>query len=98
MNPTRQPWDQLAAAARRAPADAREPSAPFGFATRVAAQAFGVPPPSMQALLEKFALRGLFVAGVLGLAAAGYGYTALTAEPEAELLASDVVAEVLAQT
>lgn len=99
MNRHEQAWQHLAAAARRAPAEAREAPAPYGFATRVAAQAFGASPPSMQAMLEKFALRGLLVAGVLSLAAVGYGYTALTTEPaEAELLAGDVVAEILAQT
>lgn len=97
MNPPRQPWDQLAAAARRAP-DERDTAAPYGFATRVAARAFAAPPPSMQALLEKFALRGFFVTALLGLAAAGYGYTTLTAESDADLLAGDVVGEILAQT
>lgn len=97
MNPPRQPWDQLAAAARRAP-DERATTAPYGFATRVAARAFSVPPPTVQALLEKFALRGLFVTGLLGLAAVGYGYTAITEVDESALIVTDIVAEVLAQS
>ncbi len=99
MNPqTPQPWDRLAAAARRAPADSRDPAAPYGFATRVTARAFALPLPSAQGLLERLALRGLVVAGVLGLAAAGYGYTTLTAEQETDLLTTDIVTEVLAQS
>ncbi len=99
MNPqTPQPWDRLAAAARRAPADSREASAPYGFATRVAARAFALPLPSAQSLLERLALRGLVVTSVLGLAAVGYGYTTLTSEQETDLLTSDIVTEVLAQS
>lgn len=99
MNPQPpSPWDRLAAAARRAPAEPREAAAPFGFATRVAAQAFSGLPPSLPALFEKLALRGLFVAGLLGLAAAGYGFTAITTEPDTDLLTADIVTEVLAQS
>lgn len=97
MKPPRQPWDQLVTAARRAP-DERDASAPYGFATRLAARAFSVPPPTAQALLEKFALRGLFVSGLLGLAAAAYGYTAIATEDESALLVTDIVTEVLAQS
>ena len=53
MNPSDQKWQRLAAAARRAP-DSREVTAPFGFSTRVAAQAFAAPSVS---LLERFSLR-----------------------------------------
>ena len=50
-----QQWQRLITAARSA-ADPRDPSAPFGFATRVAARAFASPAPA-GALVERFALR-----------------------------------------
>lgn len=97
MKPHFSVWERLAESARLAPRE-EEATAPHGFATRVVAQAFALPPPSAQALLERLALRGLLAAGLLGVAAAAYGVTALNAMPEEELLAGDTVIEVLAQS
>lgn len=98
MNPHHQQWLRLTAAARQAP-DEREASAPYGFATRVAALGLAAPaalPP--RALLEKFALRGLFAAGALSVAAAAFGYSALQSDRESDAISGDTVTEVLAQS
>lgn len=96
MNRQDQAWARLTAAARRA-ADDREVSAPYGFATRVAARAMSAPSLT-GALLEKFALRGLLAACACSAAAAVFGYAAIMPDPEEELLTTDSVAEVLAQS
>lgn len=98
MNPNHEAWLRLTAAARRAP-DERDASAPYGFATRVAALGFGAPAaPIPRALLEKFALRGLFAACTLSVAAAAFGYSAFSSEQETEVATGDTVTEVLAQS
>lgn len=97
MNRNDQAWQRLAAAARRAPAES-DASAPYGFATRVAARAFATAPLPANALLEKFALRGLFVAGAFSIAAAAFGYTALSSEQDYETVTGDLVTEVLAES
>ena len=51
-----------------------------------------------RALLEKFAVRGLIVAGVFSLAAMALGYSAWMNEREEEVLAADPVSEMLAQS
>jgi hypothetical protein len=91
------PWERLASAARRAPQES-DAAAPYGFATRVVAQAFAMPPSNAQALLERLALRGFIAAGAMGLAAAAYGVTAFTALQEGDLLIGDMVLEVLAES
>lgn len=63
-NPTT-PWTRLVAAARQAPADPRDLSAPSGFATRVSALAFADSEPSFIALFARFAPRALGVCGLL---------------------------------
>jgi hypothetical protein len=70
MNTPENAWQRLAAAARRAPPDAPA-TVPFGFATRVAAQALAQPAPAGLSL-ERLALRAVGVAclaAVLGVAA-----------------------------
>jgi hypothetical protein len=95
MNRHNQSWQRLVAAARQAPAD--DDSAPYGFATRVAAQAWSSAPlPSAAALLEKFAFRGFVAAAACSLAAAAFGYSTLSAEAETDV--SDSVTEFLAQS
>ncbi|MBX3735977.1 MAG: hypothetical protein KF715_04745 [Candidatus Didemnitutus sp.] len=98
MNPHNQQWLRLIAAARSAPND-RDESAPFGFATRVAALGLMAPAAVLpRAVFEKFALRGLFAACALSAAAAAFGYSAFTSEQETEAVAGDTVTEVLAQS
>ncbi len=97
MTAPRQPWERLVAAARRAPAEP-DAAAPYGFATRVVARAFAVPEPTADLLLERFALRGLFVAAVFSVASAAFSYAALTGGAEEETVVGDTVAELLAQS
>ena len=90
-----QKWQRLTALARTAPAGGDE-AAPFGFATRVAAQACAARPAGPGTLFEKFALRGLVAACALSLASMAYSYTALTAETDEDFsLASDPLPELL---
>ena len=70
MKPSEYKWQRLARAARRA-TDARDEAAPYGFASRVSAQAFAATE-SANPILERFAWRALGVAclvAVLGIAA-----------------------------
>jgi hypothetical protein len=98
MNPHHQPWLRLTSAARQA-SDLRDDSAPYGFALRVAALGLAAPAAVLpRALLEKFALRGLFAAGALSVAAAAFGYSAFQTEQETEAVTGDTVTEVLAQS
>jgi hypothetical protein len=78
MNPTdpQHPWSRLVAAARRAP-DERDPAAPYGFATRVAALAF-TQERKMISLVERFALRAVGVASLLAILSLLVNYSALT--------------------
>jgi hypothetical protein len=75
MNPTDSPWPRLTAAARRA-TDPRDPTAPYGFATRVAALAF-LPERLAVSLLERFSLRALALAGVLVVVSLASNYSTL---------------------
>jgi len=59
------PWNRLVAAARLAPADARDASAPHGFATRVSALAFSAAEPTFAALFARLAPRALGVCALL---------------------------------
>ncbi len=97
MNIPKQAWPRLTTAARRAPAP-EGATAPYGFATRVAALAMTVPALPGR-LWEKLALRGFLAAGLLSVAAVGYGFSAFTQiTAEADALTEDVVSEVLALT
>jgi hypothetical protein len=71
-------WQKLTALARSAPVDPT--AAPFGFATRVAARAATAPAESPWAFIEHFALRGLVVAAVFGMASAAFNYSILTSD------------------
>jgi hypothetical protein len=95
MNRFDHQWQKLIIAARQAPADAGA-AAPFGFATRVAAQA-AVQPATPWLPLERFAVRGLFLAAICGLTAMAFNYSVFSTEP-ADLSATgttDVVADLL---
>lgn len=94
MNRYDQQWHKLTQLARQAD-DARDLSAPYGFATRVAAQAAGLPPSSPWASFERFALRGLLVAGALGVGAITFSFSASSSEPWEDYAGADIVAAVL---
>ena len=100
MNPTdpHSPWARLASGARRAPADSRDSSAPFGFSTRMAALAFAVERP-VASLFERFSLRALGFASLMALASVAANYSVLTTstpEDELSLTGEDPVAVLLA--
>ena len=97
MNPSdrRHPWSRLVAAARSAP-DERDPSAPLGFSTRVAALALSAPPRSSFSLVfERLSWRALAVACLLMLASVAANYSAITRTSDEEVTVRDPVAEVL---
>lgn len=73
----RHPWSRLVVAARQI-RDERDASAPYGFATRVAALAYAQER-SVASMMERFALRAVGVAGLLALLSVGLNYSALTA-------------------
>ena len=94
MNKHQKSWLRLAAAAR-AHRDERDETAPYGFAVRVASQAFAAPAPRAWGLLEKFAVRGLIAACTFSLVAMAFGYTVWTSEPTDEVASTDTVGEIL---
>ena len=97
MNPSdrRHPWSRLVAAARSAP-DERDPAAPFGFSTRVAALALSAPPRSSFSLaFERLSWRALGVACLLMLASVAANYSAITRTSDDEVTVRDPVTEVL---
>jgi hypothetical protein len=94
MNAEDRIWQKLVATARSA-RDDRDESAPFGFATRVAALAVAAPLPSRWALFEKFAVRGLIAACAFSVAAVAFGYSAWTGEHDNDVTSDDTVTEVL---
>jgi hypothetical protein len=69
-------WPRLAAAARRSSAE-RDPSAPYGFATRVAALGLSARRESVPVFSLGFSLRAFAAACLIALATAGYSYTEL---------------------
>jgi hypothetical protein len=95
-NPSNQSWNRLVAGARRA-SDERDASAPYGFATRVAALALSQES-RMVSLVERFALRALGVACLLALVSVAANYSALTTPAlgaEEESFVDDPVAALL---
>ena len=97
MNPTdrRHPWSRLVAAARSVPAE-RDPSAPFGFSTRVAALALTAPPrSSFSSVFERLSWRALGVACLLMLASVAANYSAIARPSDDEIAVRDPVTEVL---
>ncbi|HEY0864819.1 MAG TPA: hypothetical protein VGD97_11995 [Lacunisphaera sp.] len=94
MNRFDHQWQKLTALARQAPAAPGE--LPYGFATRVAAQAAALPATPWLPL-ERFALRGLFLAGICSAAAAAFNFSTLTTD-QADIYATgtaDTVIELL---
>ncbi len=92
--PPANPWDRLVTAARRAPADTRDVSAPSGFATRVSALAFASKEPSFSAVFARYTPRALCACGFVMLLAVtlNLGSALKTFEGEATAI-DDPVAE-----
>lgn len=77
LDDPRHPWTRLTAAARRA-GDERDASAPYGFATRVAALALAQERRATS-LFEAFALRAVAISCLLALASVAVNYSAFSA-------------------
>lgn len=95
MNRFDHQWQKLIAAARQAPADPGA-AAPYGFATRVAAQA-AVQPLTPWLSLERLALRGLFIAAVCSVSAVAFNYSVFSTD-QGELMVTgttEVVVDLL---
>jgi len=76
MKPPENSLQKLLAAARQAPQEPRDEAAPFGFATRVAAQAWSRPDPS-SSIFGRLALRAAAVSALLAVAAVAANFTAI---------------------
>jgi hypothetical protein len=76
FNTPRDPWSRLTAAAREVPDD-RETSAPYGFATRIAALAFAQEQ-KIASLFDRFALRAVGVASLLAVFSVALNYDVIT--------------------
>lgn len=76
MNGPRDPWTRLVAGARQVQDD-RDASAPYGFATRVAALAFAQES-RMTSLMERFAYRALGLASLLAIFSVALNYEVLS--------------------
>ncbi len=94
MSQFEQQWQRLTALARQAPAD-RDTAVPPGFATRVAARAGALPVGTPWLFLERFALRGLVVAAVFGVAAVAFNYSSLLSDQGEDYASTDTVGELL---
>ena len=81
LNDPRHPWSRLTAAARQV-RDDRDSSAPYGFATRIAALALAQER-RVASLFERFALRAVGVASLLALFSVVLNYQELSEEVEA---------------
>lgn len=76
MNPNDRKWERLVESARRAE-DRREVTAPFGFATRVAALAMGRERP-VSAWIERYAVRALGISCLLAVLGVVSNYSLVT--------------------
>ena len=79
----RHPWMRLNSAARTV-RDTRDESAPYGFATRLAALAFATET-RMVSALERLSLRALGIACLLAVASVAVNYQAFLSGPGTSL-------------
>lgn len=95
MKTTPTPWSRLVTAARLAPADQRDESAPLGFATRVSALGLAGIEPTFSALFARFSLRALGVCALLMVIGVtlNLGSVLNAFEPDTTLAGNDPVAE-----
>jgi hypothetical protein len=88
------PWNRLVAAARLAPAEQRDETAPFGFSVRVAALGVSGIEPTFSALFARFSLRSLGVCGLLMVLGVTLNLgSVLNAVEDESVAVSDPVAE-----
>lgn len=96
MNPRDQAWQRLVTAARNAPTEDRDASAPHCFATRVSALAMSADR-SAASLFERFSWRALGVAGLLAAVCVIADYSVFNNNPtDEELLPDDGAVAALA--
>jgi len=88
MNSNNPSWDKLIAAARRA-RDDRPETAPYGFATRVAALAMAGEARASGTLFELWSWRALAVAGMFAAVSVAANYTSRTSNTFEDDLMSD---------
>jgi hypothetical protein len=94
-DPSRLPWQSLVAAARRAPAaPAADESAPYGFATRVAALALAAEPVLPALFSRRLWVRALGAFCLIAIAAVAFNLTAITTAVADEPAPVDVPAAV----
>ena len=84
FNDSRNPWARLTAAARTV-RDDRDETAPYGFATRIAALALAQED-KVASLFDRFALRALGVACLLALFSVALNYETLNSPAPAAAL------------
>ena len=95
MNNFESRWQRLVTAARQAPG-AGDATAPYGFATRVAARALGGRErPGLLAVFGRFSVRALWAAGVLMLVSMAVNYIGFADSEDDEQRLLDPVYEVL---
>lgn len=78
LNDPQHPWARLTAAARQVQDD-RDTSAPYGFATRVAAVGLAQRSVGFASLLERFSLRAVGVASLLAVLSLAVNVSEITA-------------------
>ena len=88
MNRKNQSWDKLVAVARQA-RDDRPETAPYGFATRVAALAMAGDIPEHANLFERWSWRAVAIAGMFAAVSVAANYTALTSSSDDDLLSEE---------
>jgi hypothetical protein len=87
MNTPEKKWQRLVSVARQVP-DAHDASAPYGFTTRVVAQArMGDTRQASGSVLERMAFRALGVACLLAVLGAVVHYV----QPQPSILAEDIL-------
>lgn len=88
MKPNDQGWQSLVAAARRVQDD-RAVSAPYGFATRVAARALAGERLATRSVFDRFSWRVLGVAGLLAAVSVATSYGSLSNSSDEDVLSND---------
>jgi hypothetical protein len=88
MNPENPSWEKLVAVARRA-RDDRPEEAPYGFATRVVAQAMAGQVQATSTLFERWSLRAVAIAGMFATVTVAANYSTFTGAPDYDLLSDD---------
>ena len=93
MSENNTPWNKLVAAARTAPVDG-DVSAPYGFATRIAALALSEER-RHASLFARYSLRAVGFAGLLALVSVAANYSAIVSmfQSEPAMATADPVAE-----